>query len=86
MTQILIILQGLLTIGLVITLLNNRLQRRWPGAPGILAATGASLAAFLALTLLIPPEWRPTWLFFAIPGHLLTPAVLLVLARRKRGE
>lgn len=86
MTQILIILQGLLYVGLVVTLLNGRLQRRLPGAAGILAAAGLSLAAHLLLTLAIPPEWRPTWLFFAIPGHILTPAVLLWRARRKTGD
>jgi predicted MFS family arabinose efflux permease len=86
MTQILIILQGLLYTGLVVTLANGRAQRRWPGPRGVLAAAGASLALHLLLTLAIPAEWRATWLFFVIPGHILTPALLVWLARRNAGE
>ncbi|MCX8133637.1 MAG: hypothetical protein N3D18_06695 [Roseococcus sp.] len=86
MTQILIIAQGLLYVGLVVVLLNNRLQARLPGARGVLAAAGLSLAAHLLLTFPIPAEWRTTWLVFVLPGHILTPAVLVVLARRKTGE
>ncbi|MFN3448228.1 MAG: hypothetical protein ACK44F_05985 [Roseococcus sp.] len=86
MTQILIIAQGLLYVGLVVVLLNNRLQGRLPGARGVLAAAGLSLALHLALTLLIPPGWTTTWLVFVLPGHILTPAVLVALARRKTGE
>jgi hypothetical protein len=86
MTQILIIAQGLLYIGLVIALLNGRLQRAMPGKAGVLGATGLCLVVHLILTLFIPPEWVTTWLFFVVPGHLLTPAVLLWLGRDKQGE
>lgn len=85
MTQIIIIAQGLLYIGLIIVLLNSRLQKPMPGTPGVLGATGLCLVAHLLLTLAIPAEWVTTWLFFIIPGHILTPAVLLWVARGKQG-
>ena len=85
MTQILIVLQGLLYVGLVVVLLNNRLQRPLPGTRGILAAAGLSLVLHLLLTLAIPPDWVTTWLVFVVPGHILTPAALWWLARRKSG-
>lgn len=85
MTQILIILQGLLYTGLVVTMLSRVTQGRWPGTPGILAAAVASLALHLLLTLLIPAPWHVTWWVFVIPGHILTPALLVFLARRNTG-
>jgi hypothetical protein len=85
MTQFLIIAQGLLYIGLIIVLLNGRLQKVLPGAPGVLGATGLCLVVHLLLTLVIPAEWVTTWLFFILPGHILTPAVLLWVARGKQG-
>jgi hypothetical protein len=85
MTQILIVLQGLLYVGLVIVLINGRVQRMMPGTQGILGATGLSLVVHLLITLFIPPDWVTTWLFFVVPGHILTPAILLFLARRKSG-
>ena len=86
MTEILIILQGLLYTGLVVTLLARRAERWKPGIPGILAAAGGSLAVHLLLTFLIPEAWRVTWLVFVIPGHILTPAVLIWLDRRNTGD
>lgn len=86
MTQILIILQGLLYVGLVIVLLNGRLRRAMPGTRGILAATALSLVVHMLITLAIPPDWVTTWLVFILPGHILTPAALLLVARRKSGE
>lgn len=85
MTQILILLQGLVYTGLIVTLLARRGEAWRPGPLGILAGAGVSLAVHLLLTFLIPAEWRVTWFFFVIPGHILTPAVLLVLARRNTG-
>jgi hypothetical protein len=84
-TQILIVVQGLLYVGLVIVLINGRLQKAMPGTPGVLGATGLCLVIHLLLTFLIPPDWVTTWLFFIVPGHILTPALLLLLARRKSG-
>ncbi|HEV7458219.1 MAG TPA: hypothetical protein VGN96_15720 [Roseococcus sp.] len=85
MTQILIILQGLAYVGLIVTLLARFAERRWPGPRGILAATAASLAFHLLLTFLIPAPWHVTWWVFVIPGHILTPALLIMLARRNTG-
>lgn len=85
MTQILIILQGLAYTGLVVTLLSRWAEKRRPGAPGILGAAAASLVLHLGLTLLIPAPWHVTWWVFVIPGHILTPALLLWLARRNTG-
>jgi hypothetical protein len=84
-TQILIVLQGLLYVGLVVVLLNNRLQRPLPGPRGILAAAGLSLLLHLLAILAIPPDWVTTWLVFVVPGHLLTPVVLLWLGRGNKG-
>lgn len=85
MTQALIILQGLLYTGLVVTMLSRVTARRWPGMPGILAAAAASLVFHLLLTFLIPAPWHVTWWVFVIPGHILTPALLVFLARRNTG-
>jgi len=85
MTQILIILQGLLYTGLVTTLLARQAEKRWPGPRGILGAASASLAVHLLLTLLIPAPWHVTWWVFVVPGHILTPALLILLARRNTG-
>jgi hypothetical protein len=82
MTEILIILQGLLYTGLLVTLVSRWGERFRPGAAGILGGAAVSLAAHLLFTLIIPAEWRVTWFVFVIPGHILTPALLLFLARR----
>jgi len=85
MTQILIILQGLLYSGLVVTLLARQGEKYRSGAAGILGGAAVSLAFHLLLTFIIPAEWRVTWFVFVIPGHILTPALLILLARRNTG-
>lgn len=85
MTQILIIIQGLLYTGLVVTLVSRWGEKFRPGAAGILGGAAVSLAVHLLITLIIPAEWRVTWFVFVIPGHILTPALLLVFARRNTG-
>lgn len=85
MTQLLIILQGLLYTALIVTLLSRFAERRWPGTPGILGAAAASLVLHLLLTFFIPAPWHVTWWVFVIPGHILTPALLVFLARRNTG-
>ncbi len=83
MQQILILLQGLAYSGLVIVLLKNRLARSQAGVKPILMATGILAVLHGAITFAIPPLWQPTWLFFWVPGHIITPLVLLWLLRRK---
>ena len=83
MHQILILLQGLAYSGLVIVLLKNRLARSQAGAKPILMATGALALLHGAITFAIPPALAPTWLFFRVPGHIITPLVLLWMLRRK---
>jgi hypothetical protein len=80
MQHILIIVQGLAYSALVVSMLSNRLGR---GPAGILAAAGGLAALHGLLTLLVPPEWRVNWLVFWVPGHIITPLVLLWM-RRKR--
>jgi hypothetical protein len=81
MEQILIIVQGLVYSGLVVTLLTNRLSRTRSGAVPVLAAAGALILLHGALSLLIPSPWLVTWFVFWLPGHIITPIVLLWLRR-----
>jgi len=83
MEQILIIVQGLVYSGLVVTLLTNRLSRGRSGAAPVLAAAAALILLHGALSFLIPPAWLVTWLVFWLPGHIITPLVLLW---RRRGS
>ena len=81
MEQILIIVQGLVYSGLVVTLLANRLSRGRRGAVPVLAAAAALILLHGLLGLLIPSAWLVTWFVFWLPGHILTPLVLLWLRR-----
>lgn len=83
MEQILIIIQGLVYSGLVVTLLTNRLSRGRTGAAPVLAAAAALILLHGLLSFLIPPAWLVTWLVFWLPGHIITPLVLLW---RRRGS
>lgn len=83
MEQILIIVQGLAYSGLVVTLLTNRLSRGRSGAVPVLAATAALVLLHGLLTLLVPPEWRVTALVFWVPGHVITPIILLWMRRTR---
>ena len=82
MEQILIIIQGLAYSGLVVTLLSNRLSRGRGGAAPILTAAGGLAVLHGLLTLLVPAGWVTTWLVFWVPGHIITPLVLLWMQRR----
>ncbi len=83
MEQILIIIQGLAYSGLVVTMLSNRLARGRSGAAPILVAAGALAVLHALLTLLVPAAWMTTWLVFWVPGHIITPLVLLWMRRGK---
>lgn len=83
MEQILIIVQGLAYSGLVVTLLTNRLSRGRSGAVPVLAATAALVALHGLLSLLIPAPWLVTWFVFWVPGHIITPIILLWMRRPK---
>lgn len=85
MEQILIIVQGLVYSGLVVTLLTNRLSRGRSGAAPVLAAAAALILLHGLLSFLIPPVWLVTWLVFWLPGHIITPIVLL-WRRRNSGD
>lgn len=82
MEQILIIVQGLVYSGLVVTLLANRLSKGRPGVVPILAAAGSLILLHGLLTFLIPAAWHTTWYVFWVPGHIITPLILLW---RRRG-
>lgn len=82
MEQILIIVQGLVYSGLVVTLLANRLSKGRPGVIPILAAAGSLILLHGLLTFLIPSAWHTTWYVFWVPGHILTPIILIW---RRRG-
>lgn len=84
MQQILILLQGLAYSALLIVLLKNRLPGE--GAKPILMATGILALLHGAITFAIPPLWQPTWLFFWVPGHIITPLVLLWRLRGQKEE
>jgi hypothetical protein len=77
MEQILIIVQGLAYSGLVVTLLTNRLSRGRTGVMPVLASAGALILLHGLLTFLIPTAWLVTWLVFWLPGHIITPLILL---------
>ena len=83
MEQLLIIIQGLAYSGLVVTLLSNRLARGRRGAAPILGAAGGLAVLHGLLTLLVPAGWVTTWLVFWVPGHVITPLVLLWMQRRQ---
>ena len=80
MQQIVIILQGLAYTALVVTMLSNRLGQ---GRAAVLAAAGGLAALHGLLTLLVPPDWRVTWLVFWVPGHVITALVLLWMRRSR---
>ena len=77
MEQILIIVQGLVYSGLVVTLLANRLSKGKPGVIPILAATASLVMLHGLLTFFVPDAWRTTWFVFWVPGHILTPIILI---------
>lgn len=85
MEQALIIVQGLAYSALVITLLSNRLSRGRKSAASILAASIALAMLHGILTFAIPSGWMTTWLAFWVPGHIITPLVLLWWQRRRIG-
>jgi hypothetical protein len=85
MEKILIIVQGLAYSGLVVTLLSNRLSRGRSGAAPVLAAAGGLILLHGLLSFLIPPAWLTTWLVFWLPGHIITPLVLLWMRRSSGG-
>ena len=80
MQQIVIILQGLAYSALVVTMLSNRLGQ---GRVAVLAAAGGLIMLHGLLTLLVPLDWRVTWLVFWVPGHVITALVLLWMRRRR---
>ena len=81
MEQLLIVIQGLAYSALVVTLLANRLGRSRGGKAPILVAAVALAVLHGLLTILVPAAWIPTWLVFWVPGHILTPLVLLWMQR-----
>lgn len=82
MEQFIIIAQGLAYSGIVIAFLSKRLRARREGALSIFAAAALSAVVHALLTPLIPTGWETTWFVFWVPGHILTPLVLLWMQRR----
>jgi len=82
MEQLIIIAQGLAYSGIVVAFLAKRLRARRAGTLSIFAAAALSAVVHALLTFLIPTGWEMTWLVFWVPGHILTPLVLLWLQRR----
>lgn len=81
MAAILIILQGLLYSGLVVTLLTKRLSQGRSGAGPVLTAAAVLILLHGLLGFVIPTDWLTTWFVFWVPGHIITPIILLWLRR-----